>query len=369
MSSSSSSEPSQPSADGRRLRIAAEEAYAPRAVIDEYRRLLDTQGGDAGFRSLWSYYLLNQTAHTGLFRSRITDLGDRRLSDMADLGIDHQVLSLATPGVELFELPLARELAAMTNECIAEACRRHPSKFSGLAAVALQDVEFSVKELRRAVRDLGLKGVIANSHTRGEYLDAPKFEVFWATVAELDVPVYLHPNTPSDGLIGPLLDSGLDGAIFGFGVETGMHLIRIIFSGVFDRYPSLRLVVGHLGEALPFWAFRVDHFHHVQDKTGRYPWRPSLKQPPSHYLKTNIWLTTSGMAWEPAIMFARQVVGADRVMYAMDYPFQVSSSEVEVHESLPIGEDEKETLLDTAARRVFGLGPEPSPWSQPREGE
>ncbi|MFI6929603.1 amidohydrolase family protein [Streptomyces sp. NPDC050287] len=358
MSSSSPSAPSQPSDDGRCLRIATEEAYAPQAVIDEYRRLLDTQGGDAGFRSLWSYYLLNRTAHTDLFRSRITDLGDRRLSDMADLGIDHQVLSLATPGVELFELPLARELAAMTNEYIAQACRQHPAHFSGLAAVALQDVEFSVGELRRAVQELGLNGVIVNSHTRGEYLDAPKFEEFWATAAELDVPVYLHPNTPSDGLIGPLLDSGLDGAIFGFGVETGMHLIRIIFSGVFDRHPGLRLVVGHLGEALPFWAFRVDHFHHIQDKTGRYPWRPSLKQPPSHYLKTNIWLTTSGMAWEPAIMFARQVVGADRVLYAMDYPFQAALSEVEVHERLPIADHEKQTLFETAARSVFGLRPD-----------
>ncbi|GGS16158.1 amidohydrolase [Streptomyces humidus] len=358
MSSSSPSAPSQPS-DGSHLRIATEEAYAPRAVIDEYRRLLDTDGGDAGFRSLWSYYLLNRTAHTDLFRSRITDLGDRRLSDMADLGIDHQVLSLVTPGVELFELPLARELAALTNENIAQACRQHPAQFSGLAAVALQDVGFSVRELRRAVRELGLKGVIVNSHTRGEYLDAPKFEEFWATAAELDVPVYLHPNTPSDPLIGPLLDSGLDGAIFGFGVETGMHLIRIIFSGVFDRHPNLRLVVGHLGEALPFWASRIDHFHDVQDRTGRYPWRPSLKQPPSHYLRTNIWLTTSGMACEPAIMFARQVVGADRVLYAMDYPFQVSADEVEVHERLPVTDAEKRTLFETAARGVFGLRPDP----------
>ncbi|MFF4630085.1 amidohydrolase family protein [Streptomyces griseorubiginosus] len=356
MSTSTPTTPSHSTDDSRRhLRIAAEEAYAPQAVIDEYRRLLDAQGGDAGFRSLWSYYLLNRTVHTELFRSRITDLEDRRLSDMADLGIDHQVLSLATPGVELFELPLARELAAMTNESIADACRRHPSRFSGLAAVALQDIDFSVKELRRAVRHLGLKGVIVNSHTRGEYLDAPKFEEFWATAAELDVPVYLHPNTPSDGLIGPLLDAGLDGAIYGFGVETGMHLIRIIFSGVFDRYPNLRLVVGHLGEALPFWAFRVDHFHRVQDGTGRYPWRPSLQQPPSHYLKTNIWLTTSGMAWEPAIMFARQVAGADRVLYAMDYPFQVAPSEVAVHENLPIEDHERRTLFETTACKVFGL--------------
>jgi 5-carboxyvanillate decarboxylase len=337
------------------LRIATEEAYAPHEVIDEYLRLLETGGGDQGFRSLWSYYLLNDTPHTELFRSRITDAGDVRLADMAALGIDHQVLSLTTPGVELFDVPLARELASLTNDRIAEACRRHPHEFSGLAAVALQDVDFSVAELRRAVTELGLRGVIVNSHTRGEYLDSPRFEEFWATAAELDVPVYLHPNTPSDGLIGPLLESGLDGAIFGFAVETGMHLIRIIFSGVFDRYPTLRLVVGHLGEALPFWAFRVDHFHAVQERTGRYPWRPTLAHPPSHYLRTNIWLTTSGMAWEPAIMFARSVVGADRVLYAMDYPFQAEASEVAVHEDLPLTSDEKRVLFEDGARSVFGL--------------
>lgn len=336
-------------------RIATEEAYAPQEVIDEYRRLLQSGGGDRGFQSLWGYYLLNESPHTALFRSRITNAGERRIADMDELGIDHQVLSLTTPGVELFDLPLARELATLTNERIAEATRRHPDRFSGLAAVALQDVDFSVRELRRAVTELGLRGVIVNSHSQGDYLDHPRFEEFWATAAELDVPVYLHPNTPSDGLIEPLLDAGLDGAIFGFAVETGMHLIRIIFSGVFDRYPRLKLVVGHLGEALPFWAFRVDHFHAVQQRTGRYPWRPALRQPPSDYLRTNIWLTTSGMAWAPAIMFAREVAGADRVLYAMDYPFQAEAAEVAVHEDLPISEEERRYLFEDGARSLFGL--------------
>jgi 2,3-dihydroxybenzoate decarboxylase len=336
-------------------RIAAEEAYAPAEVIEGYRRLLESGGGDRGFESLWSYYLLNESPHTALFRARITDAGERRIADMDELGIDHQVLSLTTPGVELFDLPLARELATLTNERIAEATRLHPDRFSGLAAVALQDVDFSVRELRRAVKELGLRGVIVNSHTRGDYLDHPRFEEFWATAAELGIPVYLHPNTPSDGLIDPLLESGLDGAIYGFAVETGMHLIRIIFSGVFDRYPDLRLVVGHLGEALPFWAFRVDHFHGVQERTGRYPRRPALRQRPSEYLKTNIWLTTSGMAWAPAIMFAREVAGRDRVLYAMDYPFQAEASEVKVHEDLPISADDKRYLFEEGATTLFGL--------------
>jgi len=124
---------------------------------------------------------------------------------------------------------------------------------------------------------------------------------------------------------------------------------------VLDRYPRLRLVVGHLGEALPFWAFRIDHFHAQQQRTGRYPWRPALRRAPSEYLKTNIWLTTSGMAWVPAITFAQQVAGADRVLYAMDYPFQVSPAEVEVHESLPLSVEEKRFLFEQGAVSVFGL--------------
>jgi 5-carboxyvanillate decarboxylase len=338
-------------------RIATEEAYAPPELIAEYERLLESGGGDRGFHSLWSYYLLNQTPHTRLFRTRISDCGERRVADMDELGIDHQILSLTTPGVELLDLPRARELAALTNDSIAQACRRFPDRFSGLAAVALQDVDFSVRELRRAVTELGLRGVIVNSHSRGEYLDHPKFEPLWAAAEELDVVVYLHPNTPSDAMIGPLLESGLDGAIYGFAVETGMHLIRIIFSGVLDRYPRLRLVVGHLGEALPFWAYRIDHFHAMQQRTGRYPWRPALRQAPSQYLRTNIWMTTSGMAWGPAITFAQQVAGHDRVLYAMDYPFQVSPTEVEVHESLPLSVQQKRFLFEQGAVAVFGLPP------------
>ncbi|GAA5210760.1 amidohydrolase family protein [Streptomyces thinghirensis] len=336
-------------------RIATEEAYAPVKVLNEYRRLLEGGGGDRGFRSLWTYYLKNESVHTNFLVDRIQDLGERRLADMDRLGIDRQVVGLTCPGVELFDVPLARDLAQLTNDRIAEACRRHPKRFVGLAAVALQDVEFSVNELHRAVNELGLKGVIINSHTRGEYLDDPKFEPIFAAAAELDVPLYLHPNTPSDALIGPLLDGGLDTATFGFGVETGMHLIRIIFSGIFDKYPTLRMGVGHLGEGLPFWLFRIDHYHGVHGRTKRYPFRPDLREKPSYYLRNNIWLTTSGMAWEPAISFTRSVVGEDRVIYAMDYPYQVSAEEIAAQDALPLDDKEKKYFFETGARQLFGI--------------
>jgi 2,3-dihydroxybenzoate decarboxylase len=143
--------------------------------------------------------------------------------------------------------------------------------------------------------------------------------------------------------------------VFGFGVETGMHLLRIIVSGVFDRFPDLRIVVGHLGEALPFWLFRLDFMHRSMVKAARYPGVGPLKKRISDYLRENVWITTSGMAWEPAIMFVRSVVGNDRVMYAMDYPYQFVPEEVMVTDNLPIPDSEKKALYQDIAESVFGL--------------
>jgi len=341
--------------DGRGyLRIATEEAYAPKEVLDAYGRVLDEGTGDLGFASLWDYYLRNPTDQPRMLRERIQDLGDLRLGDMDALGIDHQVLSV-TAGIDTLDVSLGRDLAQLTNERIAEASRTHPARFSGLAAVALQDIDFSVAELRRAVTELGLKGLMINSHVKGEYLDQPKFEPIFAAAEELGVPIYLHPNTPSDQFIRPLLDGGLEGAIHGFAVETGTHLLRLIVGGLFDRYPRLKFVVGHLGEALPFTLFRIDHFHGVQQRSGRYPNRPQLELKPSEYFRRNIWLTTSGMAWEPAIMFTASTLGADRVLYAMDYPFQFARDEVAVHDELPISADDRRRVFQSNALEVFQL--------------
>lgn len=336
-------------------RIATEEAYAPPELLRAYNRMLDDGGGDRGFESLWGYYLRNPSEKTRDLAAKIQDLGALRLADMDAMGIDRQVLSLTCPGVELLDLGEARELARLTNERIADAVRMYPDRFAGLAAVALQDPEGAAVELRRAVTEDGLRGVIVNSHSRGEYLDDPRFEPVLATAEELDVPVYLHPNSPSEGLIGPLLEAGLDGAIYGFGIETGQHLLRIIFAGIFDRYPQLKLVVGHLGEAIPFWLFRVDHFHAAQSRSGRYPWRPALQRRPSEYFARNIWVTTSGMAWAPAIRFVQDVMGPERVLYATDYPFQYGREEVRVHDELPITEHDKQLHFQRNAETVFGL--------------
>src|SRR5580704_13251333 len=336
------------------LRIATEEAFAPAELIARYRKLLDEGYDDPGFRSLWGFYSGASPRATAL-AERIQDLSERRLADMDSSGIAMQILSLTAPGVQVFDAPEATALARSFNDQLADAIRKHPDRFSGLAAIAPQDPAGAAKELERGVRQLGLKGAIINSHTRGEYLDDSKFWPIFEAAEALDVPVYIHPNTPPPAMIGPFLERGLDGAIFGFAVETGLHLLRIIVSGALDRFPGLRLVAGHLGEGLPYWMFRMNFMHRRMVATGRYASVPKLARQPSEYLKENFWVTTSGMAWAPPILYAQSVMGVDRALYAMDYPYQFVPEEVTVTDELPISDAHKKMLYQSNAERVFGL--------------
>jgi 2,3-dihydroxybenzoate decarboxylase len=338
------------------LRIATEEAFAPPELLAAWRDLLDSGSvDDPGFRSMWGFYLSSESERARFLRDRLQDLGERRLADMDATGIDRQVISLTAPGPQIFDTDRAVAMATLANDQLADACRRHPDRFTGLTAVAPQDPASAAKEIERGARGLGFKGVIINSHIRDEYLDDPKFWPIFEAAEALGTPIYLHPNSPSRGLIEPLLDAGLDGAIFGFAVETGMHLLRLIVAGVFDRFPRLKFVVGHLGEALPFWLSRLDYMHEASVRSQRYARMRPLEARPSDYLRRNVWVTTSGMAWAPAIMFSRDVLGGDRVLYAMDYPYQYVAAEVTVHDDLPLTPDEKKALFQTNAEHVFGL--------------
>jgi len=207
----------------------------------------------------------------------------------------------------------------------------------------------------RGARELGFKGVQVNSHTQGEYLDDPKFDPIFRALAEVGQPLYIHPSTPPDSMIDPMLEAGLDGAIFGFGVETGMHLLRLITIGIFDRYPDLQIMVGHMGEALPYWAYRLDFMHQAGVRSGRYERMKPLRKTILEYLRSNVLVTTSGMAWAPAIRFAQEVLGEDRVMYAMDYPYQFVADEVRTHDLLDVPFETNRKLMQTNAERWFGL--------------
>jgi 2,3-dihydroxybenzoate decarboxylase len=234
-----------------------------------------------------------------------------------------------------------------------------------MGAGAVEEVEFRVvprrreperaREIVRGARQLGFKGVQINSHTQGAYLDQPRFDPIFRALAETGHPLYIHPATPPDAMIGPMVEAGLDGAIFGFGVETGLHLLRLIVSGIFDRYPDLQIMVGHMGEALPYWLYRLDYMHQAGVRSNRYPNIKPLKKTISEYMRSNVLITTSGVAWPPAIRFAQQVVGEDRVMYAMDYPYQFVADEVRTHDLLDVPPETKKKLMQTNAERWFKL--------------
>jgi 2,3-dihydroxybenzoate decarboxylase len=339
-------------------RIATEEAFVPRELMKRYLRMLtDGTTDDPGFRSLWGFYAGDEGARTTGVFARIQDLGDQRIRDMDATGIDMQILSISCPGVQIFATDEGCALARASNDELADAVRKYPQRFAGLAAIAPQNPGEAARELARSVRSLGLKGAIVNSHTRDEYLDDPKFWEILEAAEALEVPIYLHPNTPSRQMIAPFLESGLDGAIYGFAAETGLHLLRIITSGVFDRFPKLQVIVGHLGEALPFWQFRIDFMHARAVAGRRYERLRPLQRKPSEYLRENVYITSSGMAWEPALLFVHSVQGPDRVMYAMDYPYQFVPDEVAVTDRLPISDEDKRKFYQLNAERVFKLAP------------
>jgi 2,3-dihydroxybenzoate decarboxylase len=338
-------------------RIATEEAFITRDIMARYKQLLaDNSFNDPGFRSLWGFYSGSVSPRAQFIFDRLQDLGAHRLQDMDTASIDHQIIALTSPGVQVFDPATGSSLAIDANDQLAEACRNHPTRYTGMAAIAPHDPANAVKEMERAVGKLGFRAIIVNSHIQGHYLDEPQFWPVLEAAAALNVPIYLHPNTPPPAMIQPFLDAGLDGAVFGFGVETGLHMLRIITAGVFDRLPTLQFIIGHAGEALPFWLYRLEYMHSATVKAGRYERLKPLQHPIGHYLRNNVTITNSGVAWQPAIEFCQKVVGVDRVMYAMDYPYQYVADEVRLCDEMTIPAADKKAFFQTNAERVFQLG-------------
>ncbi len=337
-------------------RIATEEAWCPPAMLDLYRDILEEGAlNDPGFMTMFGFYLNSPSQRSQEIRDYIVDLGEQRLRHMDERGIDVQILSLTSPGVQVLERDLAVSFAASSNDILADAVKAHPTRYAGLAAIAPQDPAAAAKELERGVNALGLKGAVINSHTMGEYLDDQKFWAIFEAAEALDVPIYLHPQVPPRGLVEKLLERGLDGAIYGFAVETGMHLLRIMISGAFDRFPKLQMIVGHGGEALPFWMYRNDYMHRAGVLSKRYESMQPTQHTISEYMRRNVSITSSGVAWSPAITFCQQVLGVDRVMYAMDYPYQHGVEEVIASDNFAMSDADKKAFFQTNAERIFKL--------------
>jgi 5-carboxyvanillate decarboxylase len=350
-----SSTPAPNTATGSYAHIATEEAFAPAELLSIYRKILAGPNPDPGFRSLMGFYINSQSERARFIMEGLQDLDQRRLQHMDESGIDRAIIALTAPGVQVMDAATAVSFARTANDELSAAVRKHPTRFSGMVAVAPQNPAEAAKEIERGITQLGLTGVIINSHTQGEYLSDPKFWDIFAAAEAHDTPIYLHPNTPPASMIAPFLECGLDGAIFGFGVETGMHALRIITAGVFDRFPKLQMVLGHMGEALPFWAYRLDYMHAATVRSQRYESMRPLKKKPSDYLRENFYITSSGMAHEPAIKFTQEMMGADRVMYAADYPYQHTIDEIARLDGMNISAEDKRRFFQTNAETAFRL--------------
>jgi predicted TIM-barrel fold metal-dependent hydrolase len=287
--------------------------------------------------------------------NRLLDLGQNRLKDMDAAEIDIQLLSLTAPGVEQFGPRTGTKLARHANDVLAETIQQYPGRFSGFAALAPKDPEAAVKELERAVKELGLKGWKTHSNYGDAYLDDKRFWPVLAKAEELDVPVYLHPTAP---MISQLQTYGfaLAGAPFGFGIETSMVMMRLILSGGFDAFPRLKVILGHLGEGLPFILQRIDFPYdrpHLKNDPGA---RPELGKKPSEYLLNNMFVTTSGNYLQPAFMCTKDALGVERILLATDYPYEDANECIHFLEQLPLAAAEREKIYNQNARSLGVVG-------------
>jgi 2,3-dihydroxybenzoate decarboxylase len=247
----------------------------------------------------------------------LTDFGERRLAMMDHAGIARAVLGLAGPGAQV-ERDTAKAIrdARASNDFLAKEIQKRPDRYSGFAHLAMQDANAAADELERCVTELKFCGAMINHHTNGQYLDHPSLAPFWERAEALDTLIYLHPADPVS--VAPVLQGhpGLRRATWEWGFETGSHALRLIFGGVFDRHPRARLGLGHLGETLPYLLWRFD------SRAGPDFYNVPLKKPPSHYIKENIVVTTSGMCSAEPLNCCIAALGHERIMFGADHPFE-----------------------------------------------
>ena len=291
-------------------------------------------------------------------KRRLLDLSELRLPEMDKHGIELVILSLHNPAVQgIPEANRAAEVARKANDILAEFIAKHPDRFAGFAALPMQDPDAAITELTRCVKELGFKGTMVNGFSQvGDantvvYLDDPRYLPFWAKLEQLDLPLYLHPRDPLPSR-EPILEGHpwFMGSAWAFGVETATHALRLMASGLFDRYPRLNVILGHLGEGLPFMIWRVDH------RISQTPRGIPAKRKLAEYLEDNFYLTISGNFRTPSFIDAMLEVGSDRILFSVDYPFEKTIEAVTWFDDLHISERDRLKIGRTNAMALFKLG-------------
>lgn len=328
--------------------ISLEEHYATPAFIEGPGRHLKQleQAIQSGLRAA--------PGRAGVV-DQLCDLGDGRIAGMDADGIDMQVLSLTSPGVEQIAATEAVAFARETNDHLAEAVQRHPDRFAGFATVPTAAPDTAADELERTIRQYGFKGAVINGHIQGRYLDD---EFFWPILERaeaLQVPVYLHPTPPPQSVIAasytgnfaPEVTRALASFAWGWHIETAIHVLRLILSGAFDHYPNLQIVIGHMGEALPFMLPRLDRTLPTQVT--------KLARPVGTYLRENIHYTFSGFNFTATFLDLLLQVGVDRIMFSADYPWGSMAQARSFLDQLPVSTADKERIAHGNAERLLRL--------------
>jgi len=319
-------------------KIALEEHFAIESTIDDSR-----------------VYARSEVWET--LRRNLLDMEQQRLEQMDQWGTEFSILSLNSPAVQGITDPKrAIDVAQRANDLLAEKISRHPTRFGGFAALPMQDPEAAARELERCVAHLGFHGFLVNGFSQvdyGEgvvYYDAPQFSGFWATVAALGKPFYMHPRDPLSGR-EPIYDGvpWLTGPTWAFAVETSIHALRLMASGLFDRHPGLQMILGHFGEGIPFNVWRIDHI--LRKGRRGMPCEREI----GDYLRDNVYITTSGNFRTPTLLSTMLEVGSDRIMYSVDYPFEKHEDAARWFDHCEISEADRQKIGRGNARKLFDL--------------
>jgi predicted TIM-barrel fold metal-dependent hydrolase len=301
---------------------------------------------------LTKHYTGIEAARGGDIDERLYDLGKLRLKEMDEAGIDIQVISHGAPSTQKLPAEIAVDLTAEVNDRLAKACAANPKRFAAFAALPTANPEAAADELERAVTELGFKGAMVHGMANGEFLDRKKFWPIFARAEKLDVPVYLHPSLPNAQVMEVYYQDYVKDfplvvrPAWGFTVETATQAIRLILSGIFDAHPNLKIILGHLGETLPFLLWRID---------------AALKRPGQKPMSfrdifcKNFYVTTSGFFSDPALLCCAMEMGVDRILFAVDWPFVMNGPAMDWIKDVPLSEADKAKILSGNALKILKM--------------
>jgi gamma-resorcylate decarboxylase len=299
--------------------------------------------------------------HWPELRSRILDIHERRLREMDHHGMEMMILSLNAPAVQAIpDIKKANDIARRANDFLAEQVAKHPDRFQALAALPMQDPDLAIQELERCIGDLRFKGALVNGFSQitdansAVYYDLPRYWPFWSAVEELDVPFYLHPRNPLPGW-AQIYEGHpwLMGPTWAFAQETAVHALRLMGSGLFDRHPNLRIILGHLGEGLPYSMWRIDNRNAWVKAPPKYPAKKKI----ADYFHANFYLTTSGNFRTQSLIDAILEIGVDHILFSTDWPFENVDHAADWFDAASISESDRLKIGRLNAVGLFKLDP------------